>query len=161
MLKVSITIQQVPYLTDYIFATDPPSISIDKINDGNVLRCNPNGNPNIYKFYSWLHLSEFGETIRQFNRTNMITFCPKDPSIRRYQCNGIYICKAENGIKDVSGKLIQSGKVLERQKGQYIYEGHFFLIVKSRTSNLNKYLLIYTFYECHHIFWFLHPILTL
>lgn len=107
------------FSTFLFFSTDPPTINIDIIEgEENALRCNPSGNPNNYTFYSWLHQSEFGETIREINSTEIMSFCPKDPT-RRYQCNGVYICRAENGVKDVTGNRTQSGKVLVKQEGQY------------------------------------------
>lgn len=100
------------------FLTDPPSINITKYSGNTGLQCSPEGEPQNYTFYPWLHKSEFGEFIRQLNSKEIIKFKEEGNKTWNYDLNGMYICRAENGVKDVNGKLLQSGQFLVKREGQ-------------------------------------------
>lgn len=103
------------------FLTDPPSINITKYLGNTGLQCYPDGKPHSYTFYPWLHKSEFGQFIRQLDNNEIIRFKEVGINTQNYKWNGIYICRAENGIKDVNGTLIQSGQILVKQAGQNVF----------------------------------------
>lgn len=43
-----------------------------------------------------------------------------DDNIDNYQLNGVYECRAENGIADVNGSTVQTGKVHVLLKGTFL-----------------------------------------
>lgn len=101
----------------YFFSTDPPSISIKKNLENTGLRCCPKGKPSNYTFHPWLHHSELGEFIRQLHSNETISFKDEGNNTRKYEFNGLYSCRVDNGVEDVNGKLIQSKQVLVKQEG--------------------------------------------
>lgn len=94
---------------------DPPSVIITQHRNGTVLQCHPNGNPNKYTFYSWEHRSDLGETIRMLgNAPNLELLVDKG----NYQLNGVYICRVENGVKDINGRIIRAAETSVRFAGK-------------------------------------------
>lgn len=81
------------------------------------LRCCPEGKPENYTFHHWLHHSELGKLIRQLSSKETIRLKAKDNNTRKYELNGMYSCRVDNGVKNVNGKLIQSKRVLVMQEG--------------------------------------------
>ncbi|CAC5383223.1 unnamed protein product [Mytilus coruscus] len=93
-----------------------PVIEINKTLSEHIIKftCNPSGEPNHYSFDNWQHHSEFHEFIRSIKGSDDGTL-----TILRSNYNeifngndGIYTCKASNGIADANGKLYQSGSII-------------------------------------------------
>ncbi|XP_063418553.1 uncharacterized protein LOC134701344 [Mytilus trossulus] len=82
----------------------PPSVTITFAQEESVLHCIPDGNPSSYTFHFWEHRSNFGQTIRMLGNNQDLQLQSRD---LRYQMNGIYICRVENGVKDINGSTIQ------------------------------------------------------
>ncbi|CAC5420413.1 unnamed protein product [Mytilus coruscus] len=82
----------------------PPSVIIKQAQEESVLHCIPDGNPPHYTFHFWEHRSNFGQKIRMLDNNQVLKLQSSDS---RYQMNGIYICRVENGVKDISGSTIQ------------------------------------------------------
>lgn len=49
----------------------------------------------------------------------MLKLASSDDYIDNYQLNGVYECRAANGIVDVNGSTVQIGKVHVLLKGNY------------------------------------------
>ncbi|CAC5383203.1 unnamed protein product [Mytilus coruscus] len=87
--------------------TYPPSVAVTQDIGRAALQCNPDGNPPKYTFHSWEHQSKFGETIRALNGSKYLKLLS---SGKKYQLNGIYICKVDNGVDDSNGSTVQLGE---------------------------------------------------
>ncbi|CAC5420423.1 unnamed protein product [Mytilus coruscus] len=81
-----------------------PTVIITHAQEESVLHCIPDGNPSHYTFHFWEHRSNFGKTIRMLGNNQDLQLQSSDP---RYQMNGIYICRVENGVKGINGSTIQ------------------------------------------------------
>ncbi|CAC5372541.1 CADM1 [Mytilus coruscus] len=99
----------------------PPSIEIKIDMDKKVLQCNPNGEPQNYTFYPWIHQSEFGDIIRCLKNTETINLQVSDDTLNVYQYNGIYICRAGNGVANTNATEIQSGQAFVRQNDKPVF----------------------------------------
>ncbi|CAC5383194.1 NCAM [Mytilus coruscus] len=84
---------------------DPPSVTITKDQHGTTLYCNPIGNPSNYTFHLWEHRSNLGQLIRMTDKGQNWTIVSSEI---QYQMNGIYICRVDNGVKDINGSTVQS-----------------------------------------------------
>ncbi|CAC5411483.1 PVRL1 [Mytilus coruscus] len=82
----------------------PPSVIITLAQEESVLHCIPDGNPSHYTFHFWEHRSNFGQTIRMLGNNQDLQLQRSD---QMYQMNGIYVCRVENGVKDINGSTIQ------------------------------------------------------
>lgn len=69
-----------------------------------VVTCIAIGNPSNYAYYPWKHLSLNGKLIREITGNDGgILVLPVTSTEDRYQDNGIYVCKADNGVTEQSG----------------------------------------------------------
>ncbi|CAC5372548.1 unnamed protein product [Mytilus coruscus] len=109
------------YISTEIIVQYPPSIEIKTDLDKKVLQCLPNGEPQHYTFYPWLHKSEFGEIIRYLKNTETINLQVNEATLHLYQYNGIYVCRVENGVSYINGTVIQSGQVFVRQNDKPVF----------------------------------------
>ncbi|CAC5372895.1 PVRL3 [Mytilus coruscus] len=82
-----------------------------------ILICNPSGNPENYTFGDWEHWSEFREHIQNLEGTPDGTLTFRKSSNRLHETDGIYKCKASNGIYGTNGHLYQIGTALVYNKG--------------------------------------------
>lgn len=89
---------------------DPPVITIIKNDKNNILTCELKGIPQNYTYRRWQHLSEYGQIIRWLPKNQTIRIHPRGVNIDNFKLNGIYVCNAENGIQDVHGSIVQTGK---------------------------------------------------
>ncbi|CAG2197246.1 unnamed protein product [Mytilus edulis] len=134
--EVDETYENVTVIVEY-----PPSIVITKYFENTGLQCSPEGKPQNYTFHPWLHHSELGDFIRQLDNNEIVRFKEVGINTQNYKWNGIYTCRAENGIKDVNGTLIQSGQVLVKQAGQ----NEFYSEVMEKFDDAGD---IYSFVKC-------------
>ncbi|XP_063399987.1 uncharacterized protein LOC134684618 [Mytilus trossulus] len=75
-----------------------------------VISCNASGNPSNYTYYQWKHTSVNGKLIREMKgKRNGKLELPLSDTDNSYQDNGIYVCKAGNGIQDKDGIIEQTG----------------------------------------------------
>ncbi|CAC5372146.1 CADM4 [Mytilus coruscus] len=83
-----------------------------------ILICNPSGNPENYTFGNWEHWSEFKEHIQNLEGTPDGTLpLPKSTNNKWFpETDGIYKCKASNGIYGTNGHLYQIGTTLVHNK---------------------------------------------
>ncbi|CAG2191123.1 unnamed protein product [Mytilus edulis] len=109
------------YMKTEIIVQYPPSIKIKTDLDKKVLQCIPNGEPNTYRFYPWIHLSDHGDVIRYLNSTETIHLQTNGATLNLYQYNGIYVCRVENGVSYLNRTVIQSGQVFVRQHDKPVF----------------------------------------
>ncbi|XP_063411585.1 protein turtle-like [Mytilus trossulus] len=83
-----------------------------------VLLCNPSGNPASFSFGDWEHWSEFKEHIRNLKGTSegSLILLKSNNNTELHELDGIYKCKASNGIYDTTGQLYQTGTALVHNK---------------------------------------------
>ncbi|XP_071176510.1 kin of IRRE-like protein 3 [Mytilus edulis] len=90
-----------------------PSIDVSNYtllnSDGSTsILCIPSGNPNVYTYYKWQHMSPYGQLIRELDGNKILTL----PNVRdefKYQDSGVYVCTASNGVISSNGNLKQIG----------------------------------------------------
>lgn len=85
-------------------------MTFNQLENLRVISCIASGNPSIYTYYQWKHTSANGKLIREMigNRNGELEL-PLSDSDDSYQDNGIYVCKAGNGIQDKNGTIEQTG----------------------------------------------------
>ncbi|CAC5407978.1 unnamed protein product [Mytilus coruscus] len=81
-----------------------------------ILICNPSGNPANYTLGDWEHWSEFREHIQNLEGTPDGTLTFLKSFNRLHETDGIYKCKASNGIYGTNGHLYQIGTALVYNK---------------------------------------------
>ncbi|VDI68770.1 cell adhesion molecule 3 [Mytilus galloprovincialis] len=86
------------------------NMTFNQLENLRVISCIASGNPSIYTYYQWKHTSANGKLIREMkgNRNGELEL-PLSDSYDSYQDNGIYVCKAGNGIQDKNGTIEQTG----------------------------------------------------
>ncbi|XP_071123167.1 kin of IRRE-like protein 3 [Mytilus edulis] len=86
------------------------NMTFNQLENLRVISCIASGNPSIYTYYQWKHTSANGKLIREMkgNRNGELEL-PLSDSDDSYQDNGIYVCKAGNGIQDKNGTIEQTG----------------------------------------------------
>ncbi|CAG2249571.1 CD56 [Mytilus edulis] len=91
----------------------PPTIRIIKNVTNKILRCEPDGIPQNYRYHRWQHLSEYGQLIRLLPNKQTILMDQNSAisSTNNFKLSGMYVCSAENGVADIHGSTIQTGKV--------------------------------------------------
>lgn len=102
-----------------VYYTDPPDINVLLNVENKVVECSPNGIPPDFTFYQWQHRSEYGQLIRSLPDSPMLKLDSTDGNIENYQLNGVYECRAENGISDANGTTVRTGKINVLLKGNY------------------------------------------
>ncbi|VDI29170.1 Hypothetical predicted protein, partial [Mytilus galloprovincialis] len=89
----------------------PPDINVLLNVENKVVECSPNGIPPNFTFYQWQHRSEYGQLIRSLPDSPILKLDSTDGNIENYQLNGVYECRAENGISDANGTTVRTGKI--------------------------------------------------
>ncbi|XP_071142238.1 cell adhesion molecule 3-like [Mytilus edulis] len=86
------------------------NVTFNQLENFRVISCNASGNPTKYTYYQWNHTSSNGKLIREMkgNRKGKLEL-PSSYTDDSYQDNGIYVCKAGNGIQDKDGIIEQTG----------------------------------------------------
>ncbi|CAC5393254.1 unnamed protein product [Mytilus coruscus] len=103
----------------YFFSLDPPDVLINTTHfeDRVYLECHASGDSGPYTFKDWEHKSESGKHIRYIhdieNKQDGKLVLQKD----NYQNSGIYICRVNNGIPYMNGKLYKNKQVLVHYEG--------------------------------------------
>lgn len=76
-----------------------------------AIQCLPKGEPHVYTYFQWQHLSVFHEHIRYLKaRDDGIMYLPYVNISNRYQDTGFYICNVSNGVPDYHGNIFQQGR---------------------------------------------------
>ncbi|CAC5380205.1 unnamed protein product [Mytilus coruscus] len=102
----------------------PPDVKVaHKISKQNtMIVCIPDGYPDNYTFYDWVHKSEFNEHIRSFPRTpDGQLIINKSQDRKENENDGIYVCTVSNGIPNSEGKLIQTGQTYIVSSGPPVF----------------------------------------
>ena len=99
---------------------DSPSVTVYVRQKEQAIDCVPEGNPPLYTFYQWEHLSENGEHIRYIDGMSNGTLVLSNTT---YMDTGVYICTVSNGVPDKSGQLQQQGSTM------FIYSGNNFALL--------------------------------
>lgn len=97
--------------------TDPPTIRIIINMTNRILRCEPDGIPRNYRYYRWQHFSAYGQLIRLLLNNQTIQMDQNSANIDNFKLSGIYVCSATNGVADIHGSTVQTGKVSVRLRG--------------------------------------------
>ncbi|VDI74109.1 Hypothetical predicted protein, partial [Mytilus galloprovincialis] len=86
------------------------NMTFNYLDNSRVISCNASGNPSNYTYYQWKHTSSNGKLIREMKgkQTGKLVL-PLYHIDHSYQDNGIYVCKAGNGIQDKEGIIEQTG----------------------------------------------------
>ncbi|XP_052097570.1 uncharacterized protein LOC127732557 [Mytilus californianus] len=76
------------------------------------LRCIAEGYPKKYRYLEWEHKTLIGEHIRYLKGDSTGSlYLSGNNSDTKYQDNGIYVCKVENGIVNKRGNLVQMATI--------------------------------------------------
>lgn len=68
-----------------------------------AVSCIGTGYPSDYRYYPWKHMSFNGKLIREISGNDGgILMLPVTRIEDSYQDNGIYVCKADNGVTEQS-----------------------------------------------------------
>lgn len=100
------------YLILSFILTVPPTIRVIKNVTNRILRCEPDGIPQNYRYYRWQHLSEYRQLIRLLTNNQTIKMEQNSANIDNYKLSGIYVCSANNRVSDINDEsTIQTGEV--------------------------------------------------
>lgn len=104
------------------YSTDSPVIEISKTITESIIKftCYPSGEPSHYSFANWEHHSEFNEFIRSIKGSadGILTILRSSYNVMFNGNDGIYTCKASNGIADANGESYQSGSIIFQNAGK-------------------------------------------
>lgn len=102
--------------------SDPPTVTVTykRVKQTIQLQCKPSGEPENYTFDEWEHRSEFNELIRRIKGTHKGILALGQSNSRQHEDDGVYVCRASNGIPNSNDTIYQEGMVLITSTGYYM-----------------------------------------
>lgn len=107
----------------YNCLSDPPTVTVTykRVKQTIQLQCKPRGEPDNYTFDEWEHRSEFNELIRRIKGTPQGILAIKQSKSRHHEDDGVYVCRAANGIPNSNDTIYQEGRVVIESSGYYMF----------------------------------------